>query len=75
MTPSSCKRQLAEAGLHVSFERSAVIGWEWVVEDRSGKSVASGYHEGTRSDAAADVMADARVKRAIVAARETVVQP
>lgn len=56
MSPAACKRRLAAIGLSVAFEKSAVIGHEFDVTDATGETVACGYHEGSKSDAADELM-------------------
>jgi hypothetical protein len=62
MTPAACKRALAPLGLDVAFERDATTGWEALAQDKSGGTVACVYHEGSKSDAADELMAHPAIK-------------
>jgi hypothetical protein len=62
VSPAVCKRKLAPLGLHVAFGRDETSGWEFVVKDKSGATVAYGWSEGTQSDAADEVMAHPAIK-------------
>lgn len=57
MSQAACKKRLAAVGLHVTFEADATIGHEFVVEDAAGNTVAVGWHEGTKSQCVAEVLA------------------
>jgi hypothetical protein len=69
VSPAICKRKLAPLGLHVAFGRDATTGWEFVVADKLGATVAYGWSEGTQSDAADEVMAHPAIKMRLTSAR------
>jgi hypothetical protein len=57
--PTSAKGILKAAGLTVAIERDATVGHEYLVE-RDGRTVASGWNLGTKTDAYEAALSDAR---------------
>jgi hypothetical protein len=56
----SPKKTLEKAGYHLVLERDATVGWEYLVENKDGRSVASGWTMGTKTEAAQEALADVR---------------
>jgi len=59
MTP---KKILTNAGMHLVLERDATVGWEYLVHNADGRTVASGWTMGTKTEAAKEALDDVRGK-------------
>jgi hypothetical protein len=56
VSAASARAALARAGLSLSFERDPVVGYEFLVSDASGQTVAYGYCEGGKKEAAQEAL-------------------
>jgi hypothetical protein len=56
VSAAAVKTTLAKAGLTVVLERDPVVGYEFLVSDASGQTVAYGFCEGGKAEAAQEAL-------------------
>lgn len=56
MSAATIKRQLSVAGLHLAIEADATIGHEFTVTTTDGQTIAYGWNEGSKAEAAGEAL-------------------